>query len=275
MKLSIDVQLLNEWNGHTIPDDAVVEPKIDGVRAIFIFAGDRFCCLSRKGNTLNNVSHIAAELIDKFDGWVLDGELVADDFSSTVSTLHRSENGDMDARFIVFDALTVDEFDSRTCDRPLDERRKTLERMLPKRLLFTSLLKQKRVRSISDVEAAMKTYVKQGFEGAVMKDLDSFYSFKRGSDWVKVKPFKSGDFKIVSIEEGKGRLKGTMGKIYVKGPKGKVSGVGTGFDDAERARFWKQRQKLIGKIAEVKYQEIASSGGLRFPSFMRLRGDKS
>jgi len=272
-QVTIDVQLLKEWDGHSIPENAVCEEKIDGVRAVIVFAGDRYCCYSRLGNVQNNVGHIAKELIGRFDGWVLDGELIAGDFGGTISALHSAECGAKEARFVVFDALTHDEFDSTHTDRTLAERRKTLIKMFP-RAKYSSIIKQKRVKTAADVKKAMTAYVKNGFEGAVLKDLDSCYEFKRGRTWVKIKPFKSGDYRIADVIEGEGKYEGMLGKIIVRGPKGVESGVGTGFTDAQRAKMWKQRRSLIGKVAEVSYQEISSGGKLRFPSFSRMRPDR-
>lgn len=269
------VQLLHEWDGETVPADAVVEPKLDGLRCMFVFARGRYCCLSRDGNTLHNVGHIAAELGSIFDGWCLDGELFGGDWSKTMTDVRSGETGRGSGTFfVVFDCLTHEEVDSRTCRRTLRERRETLLFMFPRKPVTSGVIDQFPVKTPADVERMTDRFIKAGFEGAVLKDLDSFYSFKRGRDWTKVKRFKSGDYPIVGFEEGRGKHKGRLGKLLVKGPNGVVSGVGTGLTDEQREDFWRRREKLKGKVVEVKYQEVASSGGLRFPSFLRLRPDK-
>ena len=49
--------------------------------------------------------------------------------------------------------------------------------------------------------------------------------------------------------------------------------VGSGFTDEQREEFWKYKDKYIGFVAEIKYQN-ASKNSIRFPVFMRLRLDK-
>jgi len=273
------VQLANEWPGTaaSMPGRAVAEVKLDGVRCLMSIAKGRYCAWSRNGNTFNNVGHIAAEL-KNFDGYVLDGELVAtvlgdEGWSKTVSAAKKMEMGDTSLSYVVFDLLTSKEFDSRKCSRTLAQRRALLKAKMPK-CCFTGIVASFPVEKPADVERLMKKFVKIGFEGAVLKDLDSVYSFKRSSAWLKAKMFSSLDLPVVGLEEGKGRLKGTLGKILVKGPKGTVSGVGTGFTDEERDRIWKLGRKVIGKIVEIKLQNVTKDGALRFPSLLRWRVDR-
>lgn len=267
-------QLLNTWDEMTVPEHAVAESKIDGLRCLFVFAGDRFCAFSRKGNTLNNVRHIAAELIGAFDGYALDGELIAGDWEGTMHAVRSDENGDRSAFFLVFDCLTHEEIDTRTCHRTLRERRELLKKLWPKNGTSCSgILKQTPVKTPGDVKKAMKKFIKAGFEGAVLKDLDSVYEFRRTSSWVKIKVFDDKSYKVVGWVEGKGKNLGTFGKFLVKGPKGKVSGVGSGITDRQRKDFWKRRKELVGKLIDVRHQGCSPDGGLRFPTFQRLRED--
>lgn len=277
-KNEFEVQLANEWDGKRMPENAVCEPKLDGLRAIFVIAKGRYCCYSRNGLVLKNVGHIAAELRN-FDGWVLDGELVDSvevgekGWSGAVSAARRAECGDTSLSFIAFDLLKGEEFDARKCSRTLAQRKAILKAKFPKDACFAGLIPSFPVKTPADVKKLMKDFVRHGLEGAILKDLDKPYEFRRSSAWLKVKPFSSADLKIVGFEEGKGRLKGMLGKFVVATPKGKV-GVGTGFTDEQRREFWKKRQSMIGKTIEVQYQSATGSGSLRFPSFMRTRPDK-
>lgn len=271
------VQLLKKWDGETLPARAAASPKIDGIRAVFVFAGDRFCCYSRNGNTLNNVLHVAAELYRAFDGYCLDGELISNGKWEDTMRDARSderEDGASDLYFAAFDCLTHEEIDARTCHRPLSERIALMEKLWPKKTLNSGMLVQRQVKTPDDVKKAMGEYLAAGFEGAVIKDLDSFYAFRRTGDWTKAKLFETHDFRVVGIEEGNGKFLGTFGKFLVKGPKGKVSGVGSGITNKQRREFWKLGKKLIGKTLEVRVQGFSADGGLRFPTFVHLRYDK-
>lgn len=271
------VQLLHPWDGKTVPQRAVVEPKIDGIRAVFVFSGDRFCCYSRNGNTLNNVLHIAAELYRALDGYCLDGELIASNgtWEETMSDARagRRSDGTSGLFFAAFDCLTHEELDTRTCRRTLSERRAKMRELWPDCTMNSGILVQTPVRTPKDIKRAMGEFIADGFEGAVVKDLDSFYSFRRTKDWVKVKLFEDHDYEVVGWEEGKGKFLGTFGKFLVKGPKGKISGVGSGITTKQRREFWKRRRELVGKKIAVKHQGASPDGGLRFPTFLRLRDD--
>jgi DNA ligase-1 len=278
MANDFEVQLANEWDGKRVFPRSCCEVKCDGVRLLLSISKGHYCAWSRNGNTFNNIGHIAAEL-SNFDGYVLDGELVStvlgdEGWAKTVSAARRDEEGDASLSYVAFDLLTAKEFDARKCSRPLIQRKALLKAKMPTKRCFTGVVASFDVSAPSDVERLMKEFVKAGFEGAMLKDLDAPYSFRRSSAWLKVKPFSSLDLKVVGLEEGKGRLKGTLGKILVKGPKGTISGVGTGFTDAERDRIWKLGRKVVGMIAEVKFQNATKDGALRFPSFKRWRVDR-
>ena len=103
--------------------------------------------------------------------------------------------------------------------------------------------------------------VEKGYEGIVLRQGDIFY---------KVKPFDTIDLEILTLFEGKGKLKGKLGAVLTE--RGKV---GMGWTVHERELWWAQREELKGKIIEVAYSEINTNGMLRFGRYVRLREDKS
>ena len=54
--------------------------------------------------------------------------------------------------------------------------------------------------------------------------------------------------------------------------------VGTGFTDEQRNEFWLNKDVLIGRLAEIKFQEISSDAtgkfSLRFPVFLKFKFDR-
>ena len=82
------------------------------------------------------------------------------------------------------------------------------------------------------------------------------------------------DLEVVGFEEGKGRLEGTLGALIVK-YKDNLVGVG-GFTDVMKDEIWNNRDKYLGRIAEVKYKEITHDKvtrkeSLQFPTFVQFR----
>jgi DNA ligase-1 len=113
-----------------------------------------------------------------------------------------------------------------------------------------------------------------GFEGAMIKPLDSKYECKRSYAWQKAKLFQSDEFRIIDFEEGDGKYKGTLGKVIID-VNGVLVGCGSGFNDNERFDIWSNKDKYLGKWIEVQYQEkIEKTGSLRFPTVRGLRLDK-
>ena len=90
----------------------------------------------------------------------------------------------------------------------------------------------------------------------------------------------SGKFYIeeVEVEEGEGRLAGTLGAIHVRYRDGNIVKVGSGFSDWHRNEIWQNQIYYIGKIVEIQYFEETKNdkGGvsLRFPIFKDIRLDK-
>ena len=116
--------------------------------------------------------------------------------------------------------------------------------------------------------------VNMGWEG-LMLNKDSVYKCKRTTDLIKIKRFYSMDLPIVRVLEGDGRLKGTLGALVVKYKDNTVN-IGSGFDDETRRRFWEDRDKIVGRVIEVKYKEISKDKktgfeSLQFPVYVRLR----
>ena len=68
-----------------------------------------------------------------------------------------------------------------------------------------------------------------------------------------------------------------MGGVYVE-YKGNKVGVGSGWSDEQRLKFWRNNNDIIGKTIEIAYQaETQNKKGeksLSFPVFKQIRVDK-
>ena len=84
---------------------------------------------------------------------------------------------------------------------------------------------------------------------------------------------------VIGYEEGDGRLKGTLGTLFVD-YKGNRVGVGSGYTDEQRTLIWANKDNIEGAIIEVKYKEITKDKktgleSLQFPVFVGIRNDKT
>ena len=124
------------------------------------------------------------------------------------------------------------------------------------------------------IQVCLDKMVREGKEG-VMLNRNAKYMRKRHNGILKVKRFYTVDLEILDLEEGTGRLKGTLGAFVVR-YKGNILRVGSGMTDEQRATFWNDGIALVGRVIEVKYKEESRDKqtglySLQFPIFVQLR----
>jgi len=107
----------------------------------------------------------------------------------------------------------------------------------------------------------------------MVKDLEAPYKFGRGYEVMKLKVFHDVDLPIDSLEEGTGKHVGKLGSVGVNF-NGVDVHIGSGFSDEIRESIWKDKDKFMGRIIEVRYQEVTPDGSLRFPTFVCFRNDR-
>ena len=129
----------------------------------------------------------------------------------------------------------------------------------------------------SKITEILDEQVAKGEEGIMINIWDAPYEFKRTNNLLKVKKFQDTEVEIIGFEEGTNKLAETLGAFVCKYKDNTVR-VGSGLTDEDRAYFWANRDKFLGKFITVKYFEtsVDSKTGLeslRFPIYMRVRED--
>ena len=279
-----EVQLAEEWRAPSFRL-MYVEPKYDGVRAIAYVTKKGVEFFTRNGKPLYNMEHVASELKAAYtEGeYVLDGEILAADWNAT-SSITRRQTTHPDAAtltYYVFDYVQKKEWDKRVCSMSLVARKVALKdtlKNLPKgrkQPHVVGLLGTPVATDMSAIDTAAKQYIAQGFEGAIVKDADSAYVWKRSRSWIKRKEVTTHDSVIIGFEEGEGRNKGRLGALVVKHNGGEVR-IGSGLNDLDRTSIWARREEFLGKTVEweEQYQKSGITAKARFPVFLRIRTDK-
>jgi len=90
---------------------------------------------------------------------------------------------------------------------------------------------------------------------------------------MKLKAFHDVDLPIDSLLEGTGKHEGKLGSVVVNFNGVDVQ-VGSGFSDELRTSIWNDQASHIGRMIEVRYQEVTPDGSLRFPTFVCFRNDR-
>lgn len=280
---TFSVQLASKWNANTIkelPAKVRIEPKLDGIRMVAIVEDGNVEMFSRAGKPITNFNDTVGKEISTFPNGIYDGEVMDDDFIALMRQVHRKKAKVTNSYFMVFDTVTHDEWDNRQGIDPLSTRRKNLEACFQdKNFVYLRLVEHKEINtSINSVMSYHKECTDRGFEGAMLKNPDLPYNFGRSDAVVKVKMMNDADLKVIGFKEGRGKNKGTLGAIVVDYDGVEVN-VGSGFDDETRDRVWFDKDKYLGMIAEVQYQEVTvdrqgNPHSLRFPVFLCWRLDK-
>jgi len=259
-----------------LPNIICIEPKLDGIRCLAVVRESSCEIFARSGKQISNFNNtIGSELSSLPDG-VYDGEIMDEDFVALMRQVHRKEGADVSNSYLVlFDCVSLEEWNSRSGIHPLRDRRKNLERcFLQKEFTYLRLVEQESIEKSADaIDQYHHDYVEKGYEGAMVKNPDRPYSFGRSDAVIKVKSFFDVDLMVIDFKEGTGRHTGKLGSILVDFAGVDVN-VGSGFDDDMRVQVWDNRDEYVGMTAEVRYQEITPDGSLRFPTFVCWRTDK-
>ncbi len=272
-----------------IKGDCLVEYKYDGVRVVAIVKNGKATLYSRNGKIFTNFPHIESALSKKeYNNYVFDGEVMSDDFQALMKQVYRKSGAKTDDAYLaLFDILPLKEFNNGKSKLNSIERKEKLNELAQ---TFGDAIKLVDYEIINfDTEEGQikfsdmnKEALEKGFEGLMIKPNDNFYECKRSHAWLKIKPFIEVTLKIIDIQEGSGKHEGKLGAFHVEGEDdGKFFSlsVGSGLTDDDRERFWAAKDKLVGRMVEIRADAITQSiegehFSLRFPRFKNFRGFK-
>jgi DNA ligase-1 len=260
--------------------------KIDGVRCL----GVNGVAQSRSGKSLPNRSLQALFAGGDYDG--LDGELVVGDpyakdvFRRTTSVVMSHDKPIDDLRFMLFDRHDMS-------GRAWHSRYGSLREPGHIGVGVPHII----IRCEAELLAYEEEALAVGAEGVMLRDPLGSYKNGRSTEkqggLLKLKRFVDEEFEVVGFEERMhnanvaftnelGRTArsthqenmvgtDTLGALICKTSDGLTFGVGTGFDDAQRAEIWANRDAYLGRLATVKHFPIGVKDLPRLPVFKGFR----
>lgn len=268
--------------------------KLDGVRCISIFTptddGGKVMCYSRVGNEFTTLG-VVKEAVLKLgltQPTVFDGEICImdendkEDFQGIMKEIKKKDHTIEYPRYILFDCLTREEFDSEMSISDLTERLGRLDDIIPTNDPVLSVLPQTLITSDEHLSEMIDDADKNGFEG-VMVRRDTTYEGKRTFNLMKVKKFHDAEYKVLDIGTAKHRILvpceesntmveteiNVMAQVFIE-HKGEEVEVGSGWSQAQRIRYYENPEEIIGKTITVQYfEETVDQNGkisLRFPT---------
>ena len=266
--------------------------KIDGGRIIAIKHDGKVEFFTRAGQKYEGLVDLETEMMLTFpEDTVLDGEITLIDPAGLSSKeqykqtmkITRKDGEKHGVKMLVFDTLTYQQWITQDCEDDYVIRRALLEGLYfnpdIKRTYFELLPVLYRGDDTTMITKLLDELTNAGEEGVMINICNAPYEFKRTTNLLKVKKMNTLDLEIIGVEEGEGRLAGTLGALLVRYKDGNVVKVGSGFTDWQRNEIWNSQIFYIGKIAEIQYFEETTNqdGGisLRFPVFKDFRTDKT
>lgn len=270
----------------------LVSPKLDGIRCVIRHG----CPLTRTLKPIPN-AHVREALrgLPSFDGELVVGEPTAPDVWHTTQSAIMSHEGEPDFKFYVFDW-------SEHPDQPFAQRLDFVKRRAPMYGL-NPVLHHKAADAV-DLAEFESMFVKQGYEGLMIRDPLGVYKFGRSTEkegiLLKMKRFDDMEAILVDAVERKtfvgvttiderGLSKrdhkqdnyepaGDLG-AFVCDYNGVRFEVGTGFTAEQRIELWehygaKSVRGPWGRYVKIKHQGFTKDGKPRFPVFMGFRDER-
>jgi ATP-dependent DNA ligase len=258
---------LNKW-----PKPYIVQPKLDGDRCRVIFdANGRVTLLSSEENEIVSVPHINKALEEyDFNHIELDGELYMhgtahQDIRSVVGrTVNIHPESEM-MQLHLFDSVSQDVQAKRLLE---------LKENVPESE-YIKIVRSDLANNVDEIIALLTEYDHEGYEGVVVRHIGFPYLRKRSTGMMKWKPRRSDYYTITGFEEEisiHNEPKNALGALWLTSDEGERFKVGSGtfLTRDNRKSLWADREKLLGRIAHIKYQHLTERKVPRFPVLVEI-----
>ena len=285
---TFDVALANkfdpkraDWN-----DVWLASRKLDGVRCLTIVdIQGNVKCYSRQGNEFETLDVVREAVMQMgLRGVVFDGEICLmdkngdEDFPGIMKQIKRKNHTIDNPRYVMFDYLTLSEFDSKTSEMVLTSRLGRFAKVVEhiESSIYLSVLNQIVVTDDDHFAKLSAEAEELGHEGLMVRK-NVGYEGKRTQNLLKVKKFFDAEYQVVDLDfedhrvirDGKEVVMPMLAQVWIE-HKGYKVAVGSGWNQEQRIRYQKNPSELIGKTITVQYFEETKNqqGGisLRFPT---------
>ncbi|MGV8144080.1 MAG: ATP-dependent DNA ligase [Methanothermobacter sp.] len=275
----------------------ISEPKYDGQRLMAEYDGQTLKLWTRRHIQIAKKFPELTESLKKdveSNDWILDGELTVPGGLSNL--INRNVEDELrikilakkiPATYHIFDIIKYE--GKNLINQPLMKRKKILLKAVhqDEHLEIVPF----KIMENSKIKDDFKEYTEKGFEGAILKNIQSRYEpGKRTGEWIKIKREDTVDVNIIGATKSENIPFGALlmekdGKYFGK--------VGTGFSDQEREDILKLLKMneaplhvhvppdIKGQIlittkplfAEIKVNELIRGRSPRAPVWVRFRWD--
>lgn len=253
-------------------------PKLDGLRCLaFVYKGAAFL-YSRTRKEIKSAPHIQRELVEIIDTAgmedmhvMLDGEIYNHKFRSNFETLMsiaRKQEPDERHELLqlhVFDIVIEQKYEQSFRDR-LTQLKYLLDEREPE---FIRRVRQVPVEDRKHAEKLLKFYQEKGYEGLMLRNLHSEYVQSRSYDLQKYKGYIDEEFEIIDIKHGRGRMADCAIFVCVTPGREEFKTVMAATQE-ERRKYLEHKEKYIGNLLTVRFQEYTNKMIPLFPRGVRI-----
>lgn len=264
----------------------IIQPKLDGVRAISTKENGIVKLWFRSGKLITTVPHINEQLnLIMLNGEILDGELYIHnmEFNSFTGSIRANVNLNEQItdqiQYHIYDTprigkyMEIDSFNLR-----FNELSKRLQHkdVTP----HLHLVETHVVNSFEEAKVHYLNWLSNNYEGMMFRNINMPYEQKRSYNLLKYKDFDEEEFKIIDyvIDERKFYNNGIEYiydyKLVCITESGIIFGARMKGNQADLAKMFVDPESLKGKYATVQFFGYTPDGSLRFPVSKTIRFDK-
>lgn len=257
---------------HKLAYPVLTQPKLNGFRCMAIKQDGIVSCWSKVGNRFQTTLNIELALQDMMvEGECVDGELYKHGvpFEELSGSIRNVKNNASVAELHLYDIVGV--------TTPQVIRIAKLQAYASRHELI-KVVETKQAKSEEEVLANSAEYVRQGYEGGMVRTLYDFYRINyRNAKLLKVKNFDETEFEVVSFTNGKGTDEGCV--IWVCGTPLNEIGDRRTFNVRprgtlkRRAEQFKNGYDYIGKFLTVRHLGLNKSGIPNHATGLKFKGD--
>lgn len=247
--------------------------KIDGVRCLMFVKDGEIHTSSRGGKNYDNSTyHITCNpKLKKFmldnPTLILDGELYVHGYSlqtlSGLARLKKETDKCDELQYYIYDVVDTNKtFEERLeiLDHIKDELQLDFDpnKTFENGDLQIQMVPHIKVEGWVQIKKTHDSYVKEGFEGAVIRRPDKKYGVnKRTNDMVKVKEYQDGEFKIIGFSEGLRPEDMVFVCVTEDGKEFEAKPIGP---RELKHEYLERMSEIVGKMATVKYFSFSDGG---------------
>ena len=244
------------------------QPKLDGIRCVVDSRG----MWTRAGKPITSCPHIWESLkgyMEQNPHHILDGELynheLKANFNKITSLVRKlkSTPEDMAEAKTLVEYHVYDMYDKSATDMKFTNR---VKQAYWTNNDYVKIVKTDYCESQDQLDALYSEYMEQGYEGQMVRN-DATYDNKRSKNLLKRKEFKTEEFEVIQVLEGKGNWSGYAKRFILRDKEGKDFGSGVRGQQAQLKELWEMLNTAKGmpNWATCRYFDLTPDGIPRFP----------